>query len=59
MGFPKLNMKGLYRYNSTLIGRKNQAKFENSIKIKITQSNSMILVSFSSVEDALFNDVKI
>ena len=52
------------RYNSTLIRRKNQAKFEydsvsrNGHKIKITQPNSMILVSFSSAEDVLFNDVK-
>ena len=57
-------MKGLSRYNSTLIGRKNQAIFENECvsrnghKIKITQPNSMILVSFSSAEDALFNDIK-
>ena len=42
----------------------NQAKFENGSvsrnghKIKITQPNSMILVSFYSAEDALFNDVK-
>ena len=41
-----------------------QAKFENDCvlrnghRIKITQPNSMILVSFSSVEDALFSDVK-
>ena len=48
---------------STLIGRKNQAKSENDCvsrnghRIKITQPNSMILVSFSSAEDALFNDV--
>ena len=57
-------MKGHSRHNSSLIGRKNQAKFENDCvlrnghRIKITQPNSMILVSFSSVEDALFNDVK-
>ena len=57
-------MKGISRYNSTLIGRKNQAKFENDCisrnwhRIKITQPNSMILVSFSSAEDALTNDVK-
>ena len=50
-------MKGLSLYNSTLIGRKNQAKFENDCissnwhRIKITQPNSMILVSFSSAED--------
>ena len=61
---PNYHMKGLSRYNSMLIGRTNQAKFENDCvsknghKIKITQSNSMILVSFSSAENALFNDVK-
>ena len=60
---PKHHMKGLSRYNSTLIGRKNQAKYENDCvsrnghKIKIAQPNSMILVSFSFAEDALFNDV--
>ena len=49
---------------TTPIGRKNKAKFENyrvsrnGHKIKSTQPNSMILVSFSSAEDALFNDVK-
>ena len=57
-------MKGLSRYNSTLTSRKNQVKFENDCvsrnghKIKIAQPNSMILVSFSSAEDALFNNVK-
>ena len=60
----KHDMKGHSRHNSSLIGRKNQAKFENDCvfkkghRIKITQPNSMILVSFSSVEDALFSDVK-
>ena len=45
------------------LGRKNQAKFENDCisrsghRFKITQPNLMILVSFSSVEDALSNDV--
>ena len=49
---------------STLIDRKNQAKFENYCisrnghRIRITQPNLMILVSFCSEEDALFNDVK-
>ena len=49
---------------STLIGRKNRAKFENDCvsrngdRIKITEPNSMTLVSFSSAEDASFNDVK-
>ena len=51
------------RHNSSLIGRKNQAKFENDCisrnghRIRITQPNSMILVSFSSAEDALSKDV--
>ena len=54
-------MKGHSQHNPSLIGRKNQAKFENDCvltnghRIKITQSNLMILVSFSSVEDALSN----
>ena len=57
-------MKGHSRHNSSLIGRKNQVKFENDCvlrnghRIKITQPNSKILVSFSSVEDTLFSDVK-
>ena len=57
-------MKGHSRHNSSLIGRKNQAKFENYCasrnvhRIKITVPNSVISVSFSSAEDALFNDVK-
>ena len=61
---PKHRLKGHSRHNSSLIGRKNQAKFENDgllrngHRIKITQPNSMILVSFSSVENVLFNDVK-
>ena len=52
------------RHNSSLFGRKNQAKFENDCILRsghrftITQPNSMILVSFSSAEDALSNDVK-
>ena len=54
------------RHNSSLIGHKNQAKFENDCtcisrsgyRIKITRPNLMVLVSFSSAEDALFNDVK-
>ena len=55
----KHDMKDHSRHNSSLIGRKNQAKFENGCvlrnchRIKITQPNSMIVVSFSSVEDAL------
>ena len=56
-------MEGFSLHNSSLIGRKNQAKFENDgilrngHKIKITQPNVMILVSFFSAEDALSNDV--
>ena len=49
MGFRKnRGMKGHSRHNSSLIGRKNQAKFENDCvlrnghRIKITQPNSMI-----------------
>ena len=59
----KHRMEGLSRHNSLLIGRKNPAKFENDCisrkghRIKIAQPNSMILVSFSSAEDALSNDV--
>ena len=58
-------MEGFSLHNSSLIGRKNQGKFENdSISrnghgFKITQPNLMILVSFSSAEDALSNDVKL
>ena len=61
---PKHHMKGHSRHNSSLIDRKDQVKFENDCvsrnrhRIKITQPNSMILVSFSSVEDTLFDDVK-
>ena len=57
-------MKGHSQHNPSLIGRKNQAKFENDCvltnghKIKITQSNLMILVSFSSAGVAWFKDVK-
>ena len=57
-------MDGLSRHNSSLIGRKNPAKFEtysisrNGHRIKITQPNLMILVSFSSVEYAWCNDMK-
>ena len=59
------HMKGHSRHNSSLIGRrKHQAKFGNDCvsrnghRIKITQPNSMILVSFYSAEDALFKDEK-
>ena len=61
---PNHHMKGYSRHNSSLIGHKNQAKFENdfvlrnSHRVNITQPNSMILVSFSSVEDVSFDDVK-
>ena len=57
-------MEGLSLHNSSLIGRKNQGKFENDCisrnehRIKITQPNLLILVSFSSAEDALSNGVK-
>ena len=57
-------MDCLSRQNSSLIGPKNPAKFENdcisrSVHIlKIPQPNLMILVSFSSAEDVLSNDVK-
>ena len=63
-GFPQNTiMEALSRHNSSLIGRKNPAKFENDCilrngnRIKITQPYLMILVSFSSAEDALSNDV--
>ena len=65
MGFPQnTTMKGHSQHNPSLIGRKNQAKFENDCvltnghRIKITQSNLMILVSFSSAGVACFEDVK-
>ena len=57
-------MKGHSQHNPSLIGRKNQAKFENDCvltndhRIKITQSNLMILVSFSFAGVAWFEDVK-
>ena len=52
-------MEGVSLHNSSLIGRKNQAKFENDCisrnghRTRIIQPNLMILVSFSSTEDAL------
>ena len=52
-------MEALSRHNSSLIGRKNPAKFQNDCisrsgyRFKITQPNLMILVSFSSAEDAV------
>ena len=54
----------LSRQNPSLIRRKKPAKFENDCisrngrRIKSTEPNLMILVSFSSAEDALSNDVK-
>ena len=54
----------LSRQNPSLIRRKNPAKFENDCiyrngrRIKSTEPNLMILVSFSSAEDALSSDVK-
>ena len=50
--------------NSSLIGPKNPVKFENDYisrsvhRFKITQPNLTILVSFSSAEDVISNDVK-
>ena len=61
----KHRIEGFSLHNFPLVGRKNQANFENDCisrnrhRIKITQPNLMILVSFSSGEDALSNDVKI
>ena len=58
------HMDCLSRQNSSLIGPKNPAKFENDCisrsvhRFKITQPNLTILVSFSSAEDVLSNDVK-
>ena len=57
---PKHLMKG-HSHNFSLIGRKTRAKFENDCvsknghRIKITQPNSMILVSFSSAENVYKN----
>ena len=63
-GIPQcIIMKGYSRHNSLLIGRKNQAKFDNDRisrnghRIKTTQPNLMMLVSFSSAEDVWSNDV--
>ena len=56
-------MKGYSWHNSSLLSRKNPAKFENDRisrnghRIKTTQPNLMILVSFSSAEDVWYNDV--
>ena len=60
---PKRRMEDFPRQNSSLIGLKTQAKFENDCitrsgyRFKITQPNLMMLVSFSSAEDALSNNV--
>ena len=60
---PKHLMEGFSRHNSSLIGRKYQAKFENDCisrsghRFKITQPNLMILISFSFAEDVTYNDV--
>ena len=57
-------MDCLSRQNSSLIGPKNPAKFESDCisrsvhRFKITQLNLTILVSISSAEDVLYNDVK-
>ena len=57
-------MDCLSQQNSSLIGPKNPAKFENDCisrsvhRFKITQPNLTILVSISSAEDVLYNDVK-
>ena len=57
-------MDCLSRQNSSLIGPKNPAKFENDSisrsvhRFKITQPNLTILVSFFFAEDVLSNDVK-
>ena len=63
-GIPQcIIMKGYSRHNFSLIGRKNQAKFDNDRisrnghRIKTTQPNIMILVSFSSAKDVWSNDV--
>ena len=56
------HMEGLSQHNSSLIS-KNPAKFENYCisrnghRIKFTQPNLMILVSLSSAENVLSNDV--
>ena len=56
-------MEALSRHNSSVIGRKSQAKFENDCisrsghRFKITQPNLTVLVSFPSAEDDLSNDV--
>ena len=57
-------MDCLSRQNSSLIGLKNPAKFENDCisrsvhRFKITQTNLRILVSITSAEVVLYNDVK-
>ena len=63
-GIPQsIIMKGYSRHNYSLIGRKNRAKFgndrisRNGHRIKTTQPNLMILISFPSAEDVWSNDV--
>ena len=57
----KDHMEGFSLHNSSLIGNNNQANLENDCisrnghRIKITQPNLMILVSFFFAEDALSN----
>ena len=57
-------MDCLSRQNSSLIGHQNPAKFENDCisrsvhRFQITQPNLTILVSISSAEDVLYNDVQ-
>ena len=60
---PRALIEGFARHNYTLIGRKYQVKSFNDCisrsghRLKVTQPNLMILVSFSSAEDAISNDV--
>ena len=57
-------MDCLSQQNSSLIGPKIPAKFENDCisrsehRFEITQPNLTILVSISSAQDVLYNDVK-
>ena len=64
MGFPKTPYEKPFPTQFFAHRSQNQVIFENDCvsrnrhRIKITQPNSKILVSFSSVEDALFKEVK-
>ena len=64
IGFPKTAYRRLFRHNSSLIGSKNQAQFENDCisrsrhRFEITQPKLMTLVSFSSAEEVISNAVK-